>query len=142
MTLFQKLAAIWQEDPLLRRVVKNSSYLFSSNVVSSVLSFAQTVVAVRLIGVTNWGLVSTIQIFASNINRFLSFRMSEVVLKHLGPSLAEDKKQETAVLVKAAGLTEAIMSMVAFLSCCLLTPGPHGYSPKISLPPPCLFSTG
>jgi len=119
---FKKLAAIWEEDPLLRRVVKNSSYLFSSNVVSSVLSFAQTIIAVRLIGVTNWGLVSTIQTFASNINRFLSFRMSEVVLKHLGPSIADDKKQEAAVLVKAAGLTEAIMSIVAFLILLLLTP--------------------
>jgi O-antigen/teichoic acid export membrane protein len=122
VTLFKKLAAIWEEDPLLRRIVKNSSYLFSSNVISSVLSFAQTVIAVRLIGVTNWGLVSTIQTFASNINRFLSFRMSEVVLKHLGPSLADDKKQEAAVLVKAAGLTEALMSIVAFLILLLLTP--------------------
>lgn len=122
MNIFKKLAGIWEEDPLLRRVVKNSSYLFSSNVISSVLSFAQTVVAVRLIGVTNWGLVATIQTFASNINRFLSFRMSEVVLKHLGPSLADDKKQEAAVLIKAAGLMEAFMSILAFLILLLLTP--------------------
>ena len=103
-------------------MVKNSSYLFSSNVISAVLSFIQTIIAVRLIGVTNWGLVATIQTFASNINRFLSFRMSEVVLKHLGPSLADDKKQEAAVLVKAAGLMEAVMSIVAFLILLLLAP--------------------
>ena len=101
MTIIQRLSAIWKEDHLLRRVVKNSSYLFSSNVISAILSFIQTVIAVRLIGVASWGLVSAIQTFASNINRFLSFRMSEVVLKHLGPSLADDKKQEAAVLVKA-----------------------------------------
>jgi len=122
VTIFQKFTAIWEDDHLLRRVVKNSSYLFSSNVISTVLSFVQTVIAVRLIGVTNWGLVATIQTFASNINRFLSFRMSEVVLKHLGPSLADDKKEEAAVLVKAAGLTEAFMSIVAFLILLLLTP--------------------
>jgi len=120
--MFQKLTGIWEEDHLLRRVIKNSSYLFSSNAISSVLSFVQTVIAVRLIGVANWGLVATIQIFASNINRFLSFRMSEVVLKHLGPSLADNKKQEAAVLVKATGLTEAIMSIVAFLILLLLAP--------------------
>ena len=105
MTIFQKLTGIWEEDHLLRRVVKNSSYLFSSNAVSAILSFIQTIIAVRLIGVANWGLVAAIQTFASNINRFLSFRMSEVVLKNLGPSLADDKKQEAAVLIKAAGLT-------------------------------------
>jgi O-antigen/teichoic acid export membrane protein len=122
MTIFQKLSVIWKEDNLLRRVVKNSSYLFGSNVISSVLSFIQTIVAVRLIGVANWGLVSAIQIFASNINRFLSFRMSEVVLKHLSPALADDKKQEAAVLVKAAGLTEAVTSIVAFIILLLLAP--------------------
>jgi O-antigen/teichoic acid export membrane protein len=113
---------MWQEDHLLRRVVKNSSYLFSSNALSAVISFLQTIVAVRLIGVANWGLVLTIQTFASNINRFLSFRMSEVVLKHLGPSLADDKKQEAAVLVKATGLLEAATSVVAFLILLLLSP--------------------
>ena len=122
MTIFQKLSATWKEDNLLRRIVRNSSYLFGSNVISSVLSFVQTVIAVRLIGVTNWGTVAIIQTFASNINRFLSFRMSEVVVKHLGPSLADDKKQEAAALVKAAGLTEAAMSIIAFLALVFLAP--------------------
>jgi O-antigen/teichoic acid export membrane protein len=122
VTIFQKLSAIWAEDNLLRRVVKNSSYLFSSNVISAVLSFVQTVVAVRLVGATDWGLIYTVQTFASNINRFLSFRMSEVVLKHLGPALAEDKKKDAAVYVKAAGLTEAITSIAAFLILLLLVP--------------------
>jgi O-antigen/teichoic acid export membrane protein len=119
---FQKLATIWNEDNLLRRIVRNSSYLFGSNIISSVLSFVQTIIAVRLLGVTTWGLVATIQTFASNINRWLSFRMSEVVVKHLAPTLAEEKKQEAAALVKAAGLTEAAMSVIAFLALVLLAP--------------------
>jgi O-antigen/teichoic acid export membrane protein len=122
VTIFHKLTGIWKEDHLLRRVVKNSSFLFSSNVISAGLSFVQTIIALRLIGVANWGLIAAIQTFASNINRFLSFRMSEVVLKHLGPSLEDDKKQEAAVLVKAAGLTEATMSIAAFLILWLLAP--------------------
>ncbi|MCX6033382.1 MAG: oligosaccharide flippase family protein [Chloroflexi bacterium] len=122
MTIFQKLSATWNEDNLLRRIVRNSSYLFGSNVLSSFLSFGQTVIAVRLIGVTNWGLVAIIQTFASNINRFLSFRMSEVVVKHLGSSLIDDKKQEAAALVKAAGLTEAATSIIAFLVVVFLAP--------------------
>jgi len=112
----------WKQDHLLERVVRNSSYLIGSNVVSAVLSFIQTIIAVRLIGVTSWGLVATIQTFASNINRLLSFRMSEVVVKHLAPSLADDKKQEAAALVKAAGLVEAVTSFVAFLILVLLAP--------------------
>ncbi len=122
MTIFRNLSAIWKDDNLLRRIVRNSSYLFGSNVVSAVLSFSQTIIAVRLIGVTNWGLVAVVQTFASNINRFLSFRMSEVVVKHLGKSLVEEKKQEAAALVKAAGLTEAAMSVIGFMLVVALAP--------------------
>jgi O-antigen/teichoic acid export membrane protein len=122
VSLFQRLSAAWKEDHVLRRVVKNSSYLFSSNVISAVLSLIQTFIAVRLIGVSDWGLIAVIQTFASNINRFLSFRMSEVVLRNLGPVLANDKKKEAAVLVKAAGLTEAITSIAAFIILLLLCP--------------------
>jgi O-antigen/teichoic acid export membrane protein len=120
--IFKKLTTIWNEDNLLRRIVRNSSYLFGSNIISSVLSFVQTIIAVRLLGITTWGLVATIQTFASNINRLLSFRMSEVVVKHLAPTLAEEKKQQAAVLVKAAGLTEAAMSVFAFLALVILAP--------------------
>ena len=122
MTIFQKLSAIWSEDNLLRRVVRNSSYLFGSNVFSSGLTFLQGIVIIRLIGVANLGMVVIITTFASNINRLLSFRMSEVVLKNLGPALAEDKKPEAAALVKAAGLTETAVSLVACLVLVLLTP--------------------
>jgi O-antigen/teichoic acid export membrane protein len=122
VTILQKLSAIWKEDNLLRRIVRNSSYLFGSNVISAVLSFGQTILAVRLLGVTGWGLVAVVQTFASNINRFLSFRMSEVVVKHLGKSLADEQKQEAAALVKAAGLTEAVMSIIGFLVVVALAP--------------------
>jgi O-antigen/teichoic acid export membrane protein len=122
VTIFQKISATWKEDNLLRRIVRNSSYLFGSNMISAVLSFVQTVIAVRLIGVTGWGLVAIIQTFASNVNRFLSFRMSEVVVKYLGQSIANDKKKEAAAMVKAAGLTEATMSIIGFLAVVLLAP--------------------
>jgi O-antigen/teichoic acid export membrane protein len=126
VTIIQKLSAIWKEDNLLRRVVRNSSYLFGSNVFSSGLSFLQGIVIIRLIGAANLGMVVIITTFASNINRLLSFRMSEVVVKHLGPALAEDKKTEAAALVKAAGLTEAAVSLLACVVLVLLAPWAAG----------------
>ena len=122
MMVFRKISTIWKEDNLLRRIIRNSSYLFSSNVFSSLLVFIQGILAVRLIGVAGWGLVATIVTFASNINRLLSFRMSEVVVKNLGPALARGKNREASALVKAAGLTEAVTSILAFVILVLLTP--------------------
>ena len=108
----------WRQDHLLRGVVKNSSYLFSSNALSAALSFLQGIFAVRLLGADGYGLVSgTVIVTASNINRLLSFRMSEVVVKHFGETLtehnrvAEGKHTRAAAVVKACGLVEAAFLM-------------------------------
>ncbi len=122
MTVLQRLSAAWKEDNLLRRLVRNSSYLFGSNIISNGLGFLQGIIAVRLVGVTNLGVIALIITFAANVNRLLSFRMSEVMLRYIGPALADDRKQEASALVKAAGLTEAAVSLVAFLAVILLSP--------------------
>jgi O-antigen/teichoic acid export membrane protein len=130
VTVFQKLSAAWEEDNLLRRVVRNSSYLFGSNVISNGLGFLQGVIVARLVGVANLGTIAIIIAFASNVNRLLSFRMSEVMVRHLAPALADDRKPEAAALVKAAGLTEAAVSMAAFLCVILLAPWAAGFFAK------------
>jgi O-antigen/teichoic acid export membrane protein len=122
MSLFSKLKSIWQTDPLLRRVVKNSGHLLSANAMAALLGFAQGILAVRLIGVSDWGLAATVITFASNINRFLTFRMGEVVVQRMGAALSENKKSAAAVTVKAAMLTEAATSLLAFLILLALTP--------------------
>lgn len=122
MSFFSKLRNLWREDTLLRRVVKNSGHLLSSNVIAAALGFVQGILAVRLIGVTGWGLVATVITFASNINRLLTFRMSEVVVKRLGEALPHGKKVEAAAAVKAAMLTESATSVAAFLILVVLTP--------------------
>ena len=78
----------WWQDKLLRGVLKNTSYLFSSNTISAGLGMVNSILATRLLGVEGLGLVAIVQTFASNVNRLLSFRMSEVVVKYLGQELA------------------------------------------------------
>ena len=113
----------WRQDPLLSGVVKNSSYLFSSSAFSIVLGILQGIFAARLLGATNYGvLAATVIPFASNVNRLLSFRMSEFVVKYLGQYLEEGKKERAASIVKAAGLVEAVTSILAYLVMLALTP--------------------
>jgi len=122
MSIFFKLKSAWQTDPLLRRVVKNSGHLLSANAIAALLGFVQGILAVRLIGVTDWGLAATVITFASNINRFLTFRMGEVVVQRMGAALLEGKKSQAAATVKAAMLTEAATSLLAFVILLVLTP--------------------
>jgi O-antigen/teichoic acid export membrane protein len=115
--------ASWRADNILRRVVRNSGYLFSSTTISAVLSFVQGIFAVRLLGMDGYGLVSgVVTLFASNVNRLLSFRMSEVVVKYLGEALAEEKLERAAAIAKGIGLVEAVTSVIAYLVLLALTP--------------------
>jgi len=118
----KRIGSLWREDTTLRRVIKNSSHLLSGNVIAAALGFAQGILAVRLIGIADWGLVTTVITFASNINRLLTFRMSEVVVKRLGEALPQGKKLEAAAAVKTAMLTETATSIAAYLILVLLTP--------------------
>jgi O-antigen/teichoic acid export membrane protein len=105
----------WSQDSLLRGVIKNSSYLFSSNAVSILLSMLQGIFAARLLGALEYGIVAAVVIpFTSGVHRLLSFRMSELVVKYLGQFLAAGQKDRAAAVVKGAALVEMLTSGLAY----------------------------
>ena len=113
----------WRADNILRRVVRNSGYLFSSSTISAGFSSVQVIFATRLLGMSGYGLAfGAIMVFASNVNRLLSFRMSEVMMKYLGEALAEGKHDRAAAVVKGIGLVEGFTSVAAYLILLVLTP--------------------
>jgi O-antigen/teichoic acid export membrane protein len=77
---------------------------------------------IRLLGVEQFGLASGVMLFASNVNRFLSFRMSEVVTRYMGEALAQDNKARAAALAKWIGIAEAVTSLLAYLVLFVLAP--------------------
>ncbi|HKI54599.1 MAG TPA: oligosaccharide flippase family protein, partial [Anaerolineales bacterium] len=121
MSPIQKIKTFLRNNLLISRVLRNSSYLFSSSTISSGLGFLQWVLVVRLLGDSGSGLLVIIMDFASNVNRLLSFRMSEVTVKYMGEALAQDDKQRVAALVKGIGLTEAATSVLAYSVLLLLS---------------------
>jgi O-antigen/teichoic acid export membrane protein len=123
MSIYQRIRSSLRDDPLLQRVVRNSSYLFSSSAVSAVLSFIQMIVVLRLLDPGQYGLATgIIMLFATSVNQLLSFRMSEVVVKYAGEALAHEKKDQAAALIKGIGMTEAMTSVIAYLVLIALAP--------------------
>ena len=122
MKLLNQVKQTWKQDPLLRTILKNSSYLFSSHSISLTLSMVQSILAARLLGVSDFGVLGTITVFVSNVNRLFSFRMSELVVKYFGQALAENDHQRAAAVAKIAMLAEAATSLLAFAMVLLLTP--------------------
>ena len=109
-------------NELIQRVVKNSGFLFSATGISAALSMVQSIFVARLLGVTDFGILGTITLFTSVINKFASFRMSELVIKYVGEySVVGDEKRAAAVF-KSAGIIETLTSFIAFLLIWVLAP--------------------
>ncbi|HQN04788.1 MAG TPA: oligosaccharide flippase family protein [Anaerolineaceae bacterium] len=104
----------WQQDKQLGMVIRNSGYLFSSNSISMVLASLVGLAAALLLGPVDYGVLGMITLFASSINRLLSFRMGELVVKYAGGALALDDKPRAAAIIKFAAIAESITSLLAY----------------------------
>jgi len=109
-------------NELIRRVVKNSGYLFSATGAAAALSMLQSILVARLLGVTDFGILGTITLFTSVINKFASFRMSELVIKYVGQYSVEGDESRAAAVFKSAGILESLTSLFAFGLIWLLAP--------------------
>lgn len=117
-------------NPLMQRVIKNSSYLFSGTTISAALSMLQGILAARLLvqnsgaeaGVAAYGLLGTITAFASVVNRLTSSRMGELVVNFTGEYAKKGQDQYAAATYKAASLAEALSSILAFTLIVILAP--------------------
>lgn len=118
MSLFSRLAHSWSQDQLLGRIVKNSGLLFTSNAISAVLS----ILTANLLGVENFGALGIVITFVTSINRLLSFRMGDVVVRYLGEYVTRNEPEKAGAVVKAAALMEAATSICAYLLLAVLAP--------------------
>ena len=112
----------WRSDQLLQTILKNTGYLFSSNTLAMLLGMLQSIFAARLLGVTGFGIIGTVTVFASTINRLFSFRMGDLTVKYLGEFVTRGEKEKAGALVKVGALTEAGTSLLAFAVLVVLAP--------------------
>jgi len=110
------------QNELIRRVVKNSSYLFSATGFSAALSMLQGILVARLLGVENFGILAAIMAFTSLINKLVSFRMGEVVIRYVAQYTESGDQPRAQAVFKGAALTEMLASILAFGLICLLAP--------------------
>ncbi|MEW6715934.1 MAG: oligosaccharide flippase family protein [Chloroflexota bacterium] len=109
-------------SPLIRRIIKNTSYLFSATGISAVFSLVQGILAARLLGPASFGVLGTITVFTSTVNRFASFRMSELVIRYVGQYQELGERDKAAATFKLAALLETGSSLFAYLLIWLLAP--------------------
>ncbi len=126
LSLFAQLI----ENDLVRRMLKNSGYLFSTTGVSAAASMLQGILTARMLGVEGFGILGTIILFISVINNLVSFRMGELVVKYVGLYTEQSDPGSAAALFKLAALIEVVASMLAFCLIFLLAPPAAKYLVK------------
>ena len=109
-------------NPLMKRVMRNSGYLFTGSTLSAAMSMLQGILAARLLGVQAFGVLGIITVFASVINRLTSFRMSELVVSYVGEFSSRKEPARAAATIKSAAVAEAVSSVLAFALIGLLAP--------------------
>lgn len=123
--LFEPIQAYFSkllQSQVIRRLIKNSGYLFSATGISAALSMLQGILTARLLGVANYGLLGSIMLFTSVINKFASFRMAELIIKYIGKHNEERDNQQAAAVFKAASIAEMLASLLAYSLIWLLAP--------------------
>jgi len=113
--MFQKIISSFRDDNLFQRVIGNSLHLFSNNTIALGLSVLQGALVTRLLGPAGFGLLGIIMFYASTVNSIFSFRMSELVVRYGGEYLERGEKGKASALMKAASLTELLVSVLAFI---------------------------
>lgn len=121
-SFWNRLITSLKEDKLLRRILRNTGYLFSSQMVVMVLAMGQSILATRLLGASLFGILTIVTDFATNVNRFFSFRMNEFVIRYMGREMVEKNHSRAAAFAKVAGVTEGATSILAFAIYMLLIP--------------------
>jgi len=90
----------------------------------------QGILAARLLGVSGFGILGTITMFTSVINKFISFRMGELVIKYVGQYSEAQDNPRAAALFKAAAIAEIGASLIAFALIWALSPFAARYFAK------------
>jgi len=110
------------ENELLRRIVTNASYLLSATGLAAGMSVFQSILAGRLLGPANFGILGAITQFTSVVNRFASFRMNELVVRYVGHYLEEGDEKRAAAVFKMASFLEFGGSLLALALIWILAP--------------------
>ncbi len=131
-SLRQKISRFLHEDPLFRRVLKNTGYMFSSSTLSMLFVAVQSVLAARLLGVETLGLITVAMTFVAMVNQLFSFRMGEFVVRYMSKAMAEGNIEHAGAVVKTSALVETITSVIAFGFMLLIAPLGAKYAAKDS----------
>ncbi|MGH6915911.1 MAG: lipopolysaccharide biosynthesis protein, partial [Geminicoccales bacterium] len=81
----------WVPDSIIRRLLKNLTYLFSGNLAASVLSLAALALTARALGPAQFGILVLIEAYIRLIDRLVRIEPWQALIKYGAEALEQGR---------------------------------------------------
>jgi len=109
--------SVWRSigsDALFRRILKNTSFLFSSSVTASGLGFVQSIIVARMLGAGGYGFWALITTYVLVVQLVVDFRVWETVTKYLSEFMVKGDTARAMATVKLAYTVDFLTGILSF----------------------------
>lgn len=116
--MFKELSASiagWISDAALRRLIKNSSLLFSAEMLVTLISVVQFPLISRWLGAADYGTWGIVTGWVRIVGLILSFRLWETVTRYFSKYLATNDDLRALALLKLCLLIDLTISVLIFV---------------------------
>ncbi len=100
---------------MTKRLFHNASWLLGGKTASSIFSAIQTVIVVRMLGVTDYGLLVLVIAYVGILNQFFDFRVWETATKYIGTFWTQGQREKTLSMIKLSYIIDISSGILAFI---------------------------
>ncbi len=98
-----------------KKLYLNASWLFGGKTASGIFTAIQTVVVARLLGVTDYGLLTLVIAYISILNMFFDLKVWETATKYIGTYLEKGELDKTRSMIKLSYILDIGSGIIAFI---------------------------
>ncbi|MCK5710360.1 MAG: oligosaccharide flippase family protein [Deltaproteobacteria bacterium] len=98
-----------------KKLFKNASWLFGGKSASGIFTAIQTIVIARMLGVSDYGLLTLVIAYISVLNMFFDLKVWETATKYIGTYLEKGESDKTRSMIKLSYILDIGSGVVAFI---------------------------
>lgn len=97
------------------KLFKNASWLFGGKSASGIFTAIQTIIVARMLGVSDYGLLTLVIAYISVLNMFFDLKVWETATKYIGTYLERGEHDKTRSMIKLSYILDIGSGVIAFI---------------------------
>ncbi|GJM17448.1 MAG: teichoic acid transporter [Thermodesulfobacteriota bacterium] len=98
-----------------KKLFKNAYWLFGGKSASGIFTAIQTVIVARMLGVSDYGLLTLVIAYISVLNMFFDLKVWETATKYIGTYLEQGETDKTRSMIKLSYILDIGSGIIAFI---------------------------